>query len=171
MDVRMPGMTGVEATRRIRAEWPHTSPPPSVLVLTTFDLDEYVHAALRAGAAGFILKNTTPAQLAEAIHVTASGHAVLGPTITTRLVGAVTRLPPAFMAAATPDPLGPLTARERDVILLIAEGLSNIQIARRLDLTEASVKSTVNRILTRLNLENRVQAALLVHGRGRQTPD
>jgi DNA-binding NarL/FixJ family response regulator len=75
------------------------------------------------------------------------------------------------MAAATPDPLGPLTARERDVILLIAEGLSNIQIARRLDLTEASVKSTVNRILTRLNLENRVQAALLVHGRGRQTPD
>ncbi|XVQ07724.1 response regulator [Spirillospora sp. CA-255316] len=169
MDVRMPGMTGIEATRRIRTEWPHASPPPPVLVLTTFDLDEYVYAALRAGAAGFILKNSTPGQLAEAIRVAASGQAVLGPTITTRMVRAVTQLPAALMTAA-PDPLGLLTERERDVILLIAKGLSNAQIARRLDLTEASVKSTVNRILTRLGLQNRVQAAILVHRQGKQIP-
>ncbi|RKS76977.1 DNA-binding NarL/FixJ family response regulator [Actinomadura pelletieri DSM 43383] len=176
MDVRMPGMTGVEATRRILGGWPHPGPRPRVLMLTTFDLDEYVHAALRAGADGFILKNNTPEQLVEAINAVAAGQAMLAPTVTRRLIATVAALPPGLLTGPPrplddrPHPLDTLTDRERGVVLLVARGLSNGQIARRLDQSEAAVKSSVNRILTKLNLENRVQAALLVHGAGPLTP-
>ncbi|WP_167409540.1 response regulator [Streptomyces africanus] len=175
MDVRMPGMTGVEATARILQGWPHEGPRPRVLVLTTFDLDEYVHAALRAGASGFLLKNTTPELLVEAIGVVAAGEAMLAPTVTRRLIRAFSDLPPPLMSGVRPrpspaggtpggpgDPLATLTRRERDVAELVARGLPNARIAGSLGLTEAGVKSTVNRILTRLGLENRVQIAILV---------
>lgn len=174
MDVRMPGMTGVEATRRILDGWPHPGPRPRVLMLTTFDLDEYVHAALRAGASGFLLKNTTPQALVEAIGVVAAGEAMLAPTVTRRLIRAFSDLPPPLLpGAARPapgpgvgagaeGPLGALTAREREVARLVAQGLSNARIGAVLGLAQPAVKSTVNRILTRLGLENRVQIAVLV---------
>ncbi|MBO2453583.1 response regulator transcription factor [Actinomadura barringtoniae] len=205
MDVRMPGMTGVEATRRIMAEWPHPGSPPRVLVLTTFDLDEYVHSALRAGASGFMLKNSLPDELANAIRVVAAGEAMLAPSVTHRLISAFAALPKGLVGAppatranaragadvdakaktgadanaggdaggsaareATGDsgPLDKLTERELHVLILVARGLSNAQIAEALDVTQANVKSRVNRILTRLGLENRVQAAILAHEAG-----
>jgi len=156
MDVRMPGMTGVEACRRIVADVPGTR----VLMLTTFDHDEHVHDALRAGAAGFVLKNAPTARLVDAVRVVAAGGSVLAPTVTRRLIDTVTALPPAMLGAPAPDTLTP---REREVLALVATGLSNRRIAKHLGLSESSVKSTVNRILTRLGLENRVQAALLAH--------
>jgi DNA-binding NarL/FixJ family response regulator len=177
MDVRMPGTTGVEATRRIRAEWPHEGPPPWVLVLTTFDLDEYVHAALRAGASGFLLKNSPPDQLAHAIRVVAGGEAMLAPSVTHRLISAFTALPTGLVPGApAPAPdrregLDGLTDREREVLILVARGLSNAQIADALGLTQANVKSRVNRILTRLGLDNRVQAAILARDAGLLGPD
>ncbi|MEU8693291.1 response regulator transcription factor [Streptomyces sp. NPDC048665] len=168
MDVRMPGTTGVEATGRIVREWPGPGPVPRVLVLTTFDLDEYVHAALRAGAVGFLLKNSRPEQLAEALRAAAAGEPVLAPTVARRLIDTVTALPPALLPTA-PAP-GPadvmLTEREVQVLVLVARGLSNARIAADLGLSEAAVKSRVNRILTRLGLENRVQAALYAHRAG-----
>jgi len=172
MDIRMPGMTGVEATRRITARWPGPGPAPRVLVLTTFDLDEYVHAALRAGADGFLLKNSPPDQLAQAIRAAADGEAVLAPSVTRRLIDAVTTLPAALLPhAPAPAPgeaalTGLLSERELKVLVLVARGLSNSQIASALDVSEGNVKSRVNRILTRLGLENRVQAALLAHRAG-----
>ncbi|MFI2200150.1 response regulator [Streptomyces sp. NPDC020192] len=170
MDVRMPGTTGVEATRRIVRDWPGPGPAPRVLVLTTFDLDEYVHAALRAGAVGFLLKNSRPEQLAEALRMAADGETVLAPTVTRRLVDTVTALPAALLPTAptpAPAPLdGTLTEREIQVLVLVARGLSNARIAADLGLSEATVKSRVNRILTRLGLENRVQAALYAHRTG-----
>ncbi|GGU70420.1 DNA-binding response regulator [Streptomyces albospinus] len=175
MDVRMPGMTGVEATRRILADWPHPEPPPRVLVLTTFDLDEYVHAALRAGACGFLLKNSPPDQLAHAIRVVADGESMLAPSVTHRLISAFTALPAGLVPGAprprtgrsrATDLVGTLTERELPVLVLVARGRSNLQIAEALGLTEANVKSRVNRILTRLGLDNRVQAALLAHEAG-----
>ncbi|MER6734179.1 response regulator transcription factor [Streptomyces puniciscabiei] len=168
MDVRMPGTTGVEATRRIVREWPGPGPVPRVLVLTTFDLDEYVHAALRAGAVGFLLKNSRPEQLAAALRAAADGDPVLAPTVTRRLIDTVTGLPPALLpAAAAPVPADvSLTEREIQVLVLVARGLSNARIAADLGLSEATVKSRVNRILTRLGLENRVQAALYAHRAG-----
>jgi DNA-binding NarL/FixJ family response regulator len=162
MDVRMPGTTGVEATRRIVREWPGPGPVPRVLVLTTFDLDEYVHAALRAGAVGFLLKTSRPEQLAAALRAAAEGEPVLSPTVTRRLIDTVTALP-----TPAPAPAGvPLTEREVQVLVLVARGLSNARIAADLGLSEATVKSRVNRILTRLGLENRVQAALYAHQAG-----
>ncbi|MGV4981209.1 response regulator [Streptomyces sp. NRAIS4] len=169
MDVRMPGTTGVEATRRIVREWPGPGPVPRVLVLTTFDLDEYVHAALRAGAVGFLLKNSRPEQLAEALRAAADGEPVLAPTVARRLIDTVTALPPALVPTA-PLPAAAddvaLTERETQVLVLVARGLSNARIAADLGLSEATVKSRVNRILTRLGLENRVQAALYAHRAG-----
>lgn len=171
MDVRMPGMTGVEATHRITTSWPGPGPTPRILVLTTFDLDEYVHSALRAGAGGFLLKNSPPDQLAHAIRVVADGEAMLAPSVTQRLISAFTSLPTALLPGI-PSPVSPpaparlLTERELQVLVLVARGLSNAQIASALDLTEANVKSRVNRILTRLGLENRVQAAILAHESG-----
>ncbi|MBG0822497.1 response regulator transcription factor [Planomonospora sp. ID91781] len=206
MDVRMPGLTGVEATGRILGEWPHQGPRPRVLMLTTFDLDEYVYASLRAGASGFVLKNTSPDRLADAVRAVAGGEAALAPTVTRRIIGAVTALPPALLTraqepatgvpgltggAADPDVqapmaaigtppadprseavrrIGDLTARELEVLLLVARGMSNTRIARSLGLSEAGVKSRVNRILIRLGLENRVQAAILAHEAGLAAP-
>ncbi|MEU5213185.1 response regulator transcription factor [Streptomyces sp. NPDC020742] len=172
MDVRMPGMTGVEATRRILSGWPHPGPPPRILVLTTFDLDEYVHSALRAGACGFLLKNSPPDQLAHAIRVVAAGGAMLAPSVTHRLIGTFTALPAALVPGTPPAPAGRsplldvLTTRELQVLVLVGRGLSNRQIADELGLTQVTVKSRVHRLLTRLGLDNRVQAALLAHEEG-----
>ncbi|MBY8879949.1 response regulator [Actinacidiphila acidipaludis] len=182
MDVRMPGVTGVEATRRLTTGWPGPGPAPRVLVLTTFDLDEYVHAALRAGAVGFLLKNSPPDRLADAIRTAAGGQPVLAPSVTRRLIDTVTALPAALLPTAPgrgegesldgsggpddPGPLSALTERELQVLVLLARGMSNAAIAAALGLTEANVKSRVNRILTRLGLENRVQAAMLAHRAG-----
>ncbi|MFF5225499.1 response regulator [Dactylosporangium sp. NPDC000521] len=158
MDVRMPGLTGVEATRRILG----AAVPSKILVLTTFDLDEYVQSALRAGASGFLLKNASPDQLCDAIRAVAAGNAVLAPAVTRRIAEAF-QAPPATAAV---DGLTALTARELEVLVLVGRGLSNARIARTLDLSESGVKSRVNRILTRLGLENRVQAALLAREAG-----
>ncbi|TYC14714.1 response regulator transcription factor [Actinomadura syzygii] len=170
MDVRMPGMTGVEATRQILADWQHPEPPPRVLILTTFDLDEYVHAALRAGAAGFLLKNSPPDQLAHAIRVIADGESMLAPSVTRRLIDTFSALPPGIAdgrSRLTPNrPLGRLSEREIQVLVQVARGLSNAQIAVELGLTEANVKSRVNRVLTKLGLANRVQAAIFAHEAG-----
>ncbi|MGG2460972.1 response regulator transcription factor [Streptomyces sp. RGM 3693] len=179
MDVRMPGTNGVEATRRLHADWPHPGPPPRVLVLTTFDLDEYVHAALRAGAGGFLLKNSPPDQLAHAIRAVAEGEAMLAPSVTHRLINAFTALPAGLLPGAPPSRDGAdrlidtLTARELEVLVLVARGRSNLQIGEDLGLSQATVKSRLNRILTRLGLDNRVQAALLAHEAGllRSGPD
>ncbi|WP_433173545.1 response regulator [Actinoallomurus sp. CA-150999] len=170
MDVRMPGMTGVEATRRILTGWPPPDPPPRVLVLTTFDLDEYVHSALRAGAYGFLLKNSPPDQLAHAIRVVAGGEAMLAPSVTQRLITTFAGLPlgllPGAPASGHHGLIDSLTERELQVLILVARGLSNLQIADALGLTQANVKSRVNRILTRLGLDNRVQAAILAYEAG-----
>ncbi|WP_433145656.1 response regulator transcription factor [Actinomadura nitritigenes] len=171
MDVRMPGVSGVEATRRIMTGPWEGGPRPRVLVLTTFDLDEYVYAALRAGASGFLLKNSPIDQLEHAIRVVAAGEAVLAPSVTRRLVTAFAAAPPDPAPPASPAPPAPgrldgLTGREREVLLLVARGLPNARIAEVLGLSEANVKSRVNRILARLGLENRVQAALLAYEAG-----
>jgi DNA-binding NarL/FixJ family response regulator len=163
MDVRMPGRTGVEATATILRDWPHPEPRPRILVLTTFDLDDYVHAALRAGASGFLLKNASTDDMTAAIRVVAAGEAMLAPTVTQRLIQTFARLPPALVGRTLPDTL---TDREREVLSLVAQGHSNADIATRLGLSQANVKSRVNRILTKLGLENRVQAAILVHASG-----
>ena len=158
MDVRMPQVDGVEATRRIRAGTPATR----VLVLTTFDLDEYVYAALRAGASGFLLKDTLAPDLLSAIRVVARGDAVVAPGVTRRLlerhIG--TGAPPA------PPPADPLTAREREVLALVAQGLSNAEIAARLHVSEGTVKTHVSRILGKLGLRDRVQAVVYAYESG-----
>ncbi|WP_157255111.1 response regulator transcription factor [Nonomuraea typhae] len=169
MDVRMPGLTGVDATRRILTEWPHPEPRPRVLILTTFDLDAYVHDALRAGASGFMLKNATPDQLAEAVRVVAAGEAMLAPTVTRRLIATFTATPPPT-PKAVPEALATLTERELEVLHLLARGLSNAEIAQALNLTQTGVKGRVNRLLGRLGLANRVQAAILAQEHGLTTP-
>ncbi|MGW3103932.1 response regulator [Streptomyces sp. NPDC001100] len=174
MDVRMPGTNGVEATRRIVGDWPGPGPAPRVVVLTTFDLDEYVHAALRAGADGFLLKNSHPDDLARALHAAVAGEPVLAPSVTRRLIDTLTALPTALLpdtpdaptAAGQPALTELLTERELQVLVLVARGLSNSRIASDLGLSEANVKSRVNRILTRLGLDNRVQAALIAQRAG-----
>ncbi len=162
MDIRMPGMDGVEATRRLTAAG--IEPPPRVLVLTTFDLDEYVFGALRAGAAGFLLKDAPRERLLEAIRVIHGGEALLSPSITRRLI--------ADFAHRT-DPIQPPTAllehitpREREVLVLVAHGLSNGEIAKRLVVTEATVKSHVGSILMKLDLRDRVQAVVFAYEHG-----
>jgi DNA-binding NarL/FixJ family response regulator len=162
MDIRMPGMDGVEATARLTAAG--IEPPPRVLILTTFDLDEYVFGALRAGAAGFLLKDAPRERLLEAIKVVHSGEALLSPSITRRLIEDF---------AARTDPLGPPTAlleqitpREREVLVLVARGLSNSEIADRLVVTEATVKSHVGSILMKLGLRDRVQAVVFAYEHG-----
>jgi DNA-binding NarL/FixJ family response regulator len=176
MDVRMPLMTGVEATGRILREWPHEDPKPRILVLTTFDIDEYVYSALRNGASGFLLKNTMPEQLTEAIRVVAAGEAILAPAITQRLIQTFAGLPSSLLGtwaanASVPashdaEALRSLTERELDVLILLGNGRSNAEIATQLGLTESNVKSRVNRILGRLAVTNRVQAAIMVHNAG-----
>jgi DNA-binding NarL/FixJ family response regulator len=161
MDVRMPRLDGIEATARIRA----TEGAPRVIVLTTFDLDEYVYAGLRAGASGFLLKDTRAADLVTAIRAVLDGDAVVAPSATRRLIERFleTAPPDATRQAAT---LAPLTAREREVFTLLGRGLSNAEIAQRLYLSEATVKTHVGRVLGKLDLRDRVQAVVLAYETG-----
>ncbi|MEV6930535.1 response regulator transcription factor [Dactylosporangium sp. NPDC051485] len=161
MDVRMPSVDGVEATRLIRAGG---EGPTRVLILTTFDLDEYVYAALRAGASGFLLKDILAADLFSAIRVVAAGDAVVAPSATRRLLERYVPVGPASRAAVT-DP-DVLTGREREVLTYIAQGLSNAEIAERLYLSEGTVKTHVSRVLTKLNLRDRVQAVVYAYESG-----
>jgi DNA-binding NarL/FixJ family response regulator len=156
MDIRMPGLDGLEATRRILTG--PDVPPCRVVILTTFDVDEHVYEALRAGASGFLLKDVPADQLAHAIRVAAAGEALLAPSVTRRLIAAFTRPAP---PASTPVPgLDDLTPREVEVLALLAEGLSNAEIATRLFVGEATVKTHVARILTKLGVRDRVQAVI-----------
>jgi DNA-binding NarL/FixJ family response regulator len=160
MDIRMPNLDGIEATRRLVAR----SPTTHVLILTTFDLNEYVYEALRAGAAGFLLKDAPPEQLVDAIRVVASGEALLAPTITRRVIEEFVRRPPP--AAGPPPEVDSLTARELEVLRLIARGRSNAEIAKELFLGETTVKTHVARILQKLQLRDRVQAVVLAYETG-----
>ncbi|WP_225755388.1 response regulator transcription factor [Actinotalea sp. Marseille-Q4924] len=166
MDVRMPGMNGIDATERIVAEHPGVR----VLILTTFDLDEYAFAALRAGASGFLLKDARPAELVAAIRAVASGDAVVSPRVTRRMLEMFAdRLPASAEpgSAAGPDPrLSGLTPRELEVLRAVAEGLSNAEIAARFFLSEATVKTHVGRILAKLGVRDRVQAVVLAYETG-----
>jgi DNA-binding NarL/FixJ family response regulator len=165
MDVRMPVMDGVEATRRICA-----SGAARVLILTTFDLDEYAFAALKAGAGGFLLKDVPPAELLAAVRAVHSGDAVVAPSTTRRLLDRFAPLLPGPTADPAPAPspsgLDRLTDREHEVLLLVAQGLSNAEIATHLVLSEATVKTHVGRILTKLGLRDRVQAVVLAYETG-----
>jgi DNA-binding NarL/FixJ family response regulator len=161
MDIRMPHLDGVEATARIRA----SEPAPQVILLTTFDLDEYVYAGLRAGASGFLLKDTLATEIVAAIRAVLAGDAVIAPSATRRLIER-------FVEAAPPDPAGlaaalaPLTTREREVLTLLGRGLSNAEIAGRLYLSEATVKTHVGRVLGKLGLRDRIQAVVLAYETG-----
>ncbi|MET8026895.1 response regulator transcription factor [Streptomyces avermitilis] len=205
MDIRMPEMDGIEATRQlVGSPFPSASPAsaaslpsgsspasaaslpsgsslscgsssspasggPRVLILTTFDLDEYVYDALRAGASGFLLKEATAERLFEAVRVVAAGDALLAPGITRRLIGEFARLP-ARAGTAPPPGLKTLTARETEVLLLVAEGLSNPEIAARLGVGEETVKTHVSRILTKLALRDRTQAVIAAYETGLVVP-
>ncbi|UWE12978.1 response regulator transcription factor [Actinacidiphila bryophytorum] len=167
MDVRMPRMDGVEATRRIcGGERQRDGDGPRVLILTTFDLDEYAFAALKAGAAGFMLKDVPPDELLAAIRAVHSGDAVVAPSTTRRLLDRFTPMLPTAGAEPRHQELDKLTDREREVLLLVAQGLSNGEIARKLVLSEATVKTHVGRILTKLELRDRVQAVVLAYESG-----
>ena len=166
MDIRMPELDGLEATRRILDAGEEA---PKILMLTTFDLDEYVYEALRAGASGFLLKDTPPEQLVSAIEVISAGEALLSPAITRRVISE-------FVKGTGPKPqaqfprLEDLTAREREVLMLIARGLSNAEIAKTLFVSETTVKTHVARILMKLNLRDRVQAVVLAYESGTVQP-
>ena len=164
MDVQMPNLDGVEATRRIVASGSHAR----VLVLTTYDLDEYVYAAIRAGASGFLLKDVQPQQLVEAIRVIAAGDALLAPSVTRRLLGNFART--LQDKKATPVSLSALTERETEVLTLLARGLSNAELAERLFVSEATVKSHVSSLLRKLGVRDRVQAVILAYEAGLVTP-
>ena len=181
MDVRMPGTDGIEATRQLlrdpagEAAAGPACAPPKVLILTTFDLDEYVFDALRAGASGFLLKDVTAERLFEAVRVVAAGEALLAPAVTRRLISEFARLRPqaaagAPGAAARPGALAALTPRETEVLRLVAEGLSNTEIAGRLVVTEETVKTHVSRILSKLGLRDRTQAVVVAYESGLVVP-
>jgi DNA-binding NarL/FixJ family response regulator len=165
MDIRMPELDGLEATRQLTS----SGDGPRVLILTTFDLDEYVYEALRSGASGFLLKDTPPEQLVQAIHVVAEGEALIAPSITKRLIeefvrtGGATRTEP-------PPGVADLTSRELEVLRLIARGLSNAEIAKELFVSETTVKTHVARVLMKLHIRDRVQAVVLAYESGLVQP-
>ncbi|MDT9699613.1 response regulator transcription factor [Streptomyces sp. P17] len=167
MDIRMPELNGIEATREIVA----ADGTAKVLVLTTFDLDEYVYQALRAGASGFLLKDASARQLADGVRVVASGEALLAPSVTRRLITEFSKLseaPRAFAGAQAA--YGELTERETEVLVLIAQGLSNAEIAERLVVAESTIKTHVSRILVKLGLRDRTQAAVFAYEARLVTP-
>ncbi|MFJ9377638.1 response regulator [Streptomyces sp. NPDC101455] len=161
MDIRMPEMNGIEATREIVA----ADGAAKVLVLTTFDLDEYVYQALRAGASGFLLKDASARQLADGVRVVAAGEALLAPSVTRRLITEFSKLSetPRLMQAAQQGTYGDLTERETEVLVLIAQGLSNGEIAERLVVAESTIKTHVSRVLVKLGLRDRTQAAVFAY--------
>jgi DNA-binding NarL/FixJ family response regulator len=161
MDIRMPGMDGLEATRQITSR---PAAPPKVVMLTTFDLDDYVYEALRAGASGFLLKDSPRHDLIAAVRAAAAGDALLAPSVTRRLIEAFARRPPE--TSPSPSQLASLTARERDVLLLLARGRSNAEIAEVLFVSEATVKTHVGNLLAKLGLRDRVQAVILAYETG-----
>ncbi|MFI6375506.1 response regulator [Streptomyces sp. NPDC050546] len=165
MDIRMPGVGGIEATEHITAAHPDIK----VLVLTTFDLDEYVYDALRAGASGFLLKDASSEQLAEAVRVVAAGEALLAPVITRKLIAEFSRLDDRPRSPLK-ERVGDLTERETEVLALIAQGLSNGEIARHLFVAEQTVKTHVGRILVKLGLRDRTQAAVFAYESGLVRP-
>jgi DNA-binding NarL/FixJ family response regulator len=161
MDVRMPVLDGVEATRRLAAT------ESRVLMLTTFDIDDYVYAALRAGASGFLLKDATPAELVAAVRVVAAGEALLAPVVTSRLIAHFARQP---ALVSTPPSLSELTPREREVLVWVARGESNAEIAARLVLAEQTVKTHVSRIFLKLGIRDRAQAVMVAYETGLVSP-
>jgi DNA-binding NarL/FixJ family response regulator len=160
MDVRMPGVDGIEATRRLAGT--------KVIILTTFDLDDYVYDALSAGASGFLLKDAGAERLFEAVRVVAAGEALLAPAVTRRLIAEFARQRP--RVRATPERLSELTPREVEVLRLVAEGLSNLEIADRLVLSDETVKTHVSRVLFKLGLRDRTQAVVAAYESGLVTP-
>jgi DNA-binding NarL/FixJ family response regulator len=164
MDIRMPGMDGIEATRLIT----RAVPAPKVVILTTFDLDDYVYAALRAGASGFLLKDSPRADLINAVRIAARGDALLAPSVTRRLIEAFGRRPP----ETSPDPskLAAVSPREHEVLMLLARGRSNAEIAAALFVSEATVKTHVGSVLSKLGLRDRVQAVILAYEAGLVVP-
>ena len=162
MDIRMPELDGLEATRRILA----ADPNARILVLTTFDLDEYIYEALQAGASGFVLKDDPPEQLLAAIRTVSAGEALLSPAVTKRVIREFTRLP----RPEEPEGLDQLTEREREVLALIAEGRSNAEIGEQLFIGETTVKTHVTHVLQKLGLRDRVQAVVLAYESGIVTP-
>ena len=164
MDVRMPGMNGIEATERIAQECPGTR----VLILTTFDLDEYAFAGLRAGASGFLLKDTRPTELAEAIRTVASGEAVVSPRITQRMLEMfASSLPNSGTPAQASDPrIDSLTPREKEILVLMSQGMSNAEIATHLVVSATTVKTHVGNVLAKLDVRDRVQAVVVAYETG-----
>jgi DNA-binding NarL/FixJ family response regulator len=163
MDIRMPGVDGIEATRELAVDR-----GPRIIMLTTFDLDQYVYDALQAGASGFLLKDVTAERLFDAVRVVAAGEALLAPAITRRLIGEFVRLRPSPDSGATG--LSELTPRETQVLRLVAEGLSNTEVAERLVVTEETVKTHVSRLLAKLGLRDRTQAVVLAYESGLVIP-
>jgi DNA-binding NarL/FixJ family response regulator len=166
MDVRMPNVDGLEATRRILDG---RSEGPKILILTTFDLDEYVYEALRSGASGFLLKDTPPEDLVDAIHVVAAGDALLAPSITRRVIEEFVRRPPDSVRTMPPE-VSELTTRELEMLHYLARGLSNAEIAKEAFVSETTVKTHVARILMKLSLRDRVQAVVFAYEHGIAQP-
>jgi DNA-binding NarL/FixJ family response regulator len=162
MDIRMPRLDGLAATREVQA----LPDPPKVVVLTTFDLDDYVFRALQAGASGFLLKDTPPRELVQAVKVVAAGDAMLSPAVTRRLIGHFAADSRSDRQRLARDRLGALTDREREVLAAVGRGLSNADIGKTLYMSEATVKAHVSRVLVKLNATNRVQVAILAHDAG-----
>jgi DNA-binding NarL/FixJ family response regulator len=167
MDVRMPVMDGLQATRQILTAT-RGADKPRVVMLTTYDIDDYVHEALRAGASGFLLKDATAAELVHAVKIVAAGDALLAPSVTRRLIAQFTRTPPA--ASPPPATLDGLTSRETQVLRLVAQGLSNTEISDALNVAETTTKTHVSRILAKLGLRDRAQAVMAAYESGLIAP-